>query len=642
MRIPWIGIFPGGWSVLLVLAVFVGTLLPVPSDAAEIHLSSRTYLLHYEQDSGVGGSRTFTPLYEYLSGDAGEIGGHPVSFHFYGWGRQDLGEDTGSGDRTGEIGSAYLEYRHPTGNGEVRVGRFFFAEGTAAEILDGAFLKVRSRPGLGISVFGGIPVERSITGTDEGDSLYGGRIFYSRAGVMEVGVGYLKEKGTFQGDDRETVGGDLWLRPGIPVELTGRAAYNVSTSALASQRYALRILSIPRLDLAVGYDEYRYRDLFQTSLHPAFLPPFSDNNDRVRSIFGIADISVAEGVTVEAGVKRIRHELDDPGDSLRGDVGIRVAYNDRKDLAGISAAFVSADRDENEYQEFRAFGSYSPGPFRFTLDALTHRYKKAVAGSTIRDAYQVTGSAGWRPLPYLRLSADLTYTRSPRFTEDYAGLLRVALDLDREIRGEPAPSEEPAPTPVRPAAAAPAVPPKPVSPSAPPPPVSTGTPGPATTPPPEAKPDTVAAYLDRMGAEIRAKFPVSHVERKGDILVLRLSSDFVFDSGEYDVKESARESVAAVASILKRFPETLVTIEGHTDSTGDPGFNQVLSEKRARSVFELLIREEVSPLRISMRGYGETTPLGDNGTPEGRRKNRRVELKFRPNRTLKHRLEQGR
>jgi len=642
MRIPWTGIFPGGWSVLLVLSVFVGTLLPVSSDAAEIHLSSRTYLLYYEQDSGAGGSRTFTPLYEYLSGDAGEIGGHPVSFHFYGWGRQDLGEDTGSGDRSGEIGSAYLEYRHPTGNGEVRVGRFFLAEGTAAEILDGAFLKVRSRPGLGVSVFGGIPVERSITGTEEGDSLYGGRIFYSRAGVMEVGVGYLKEKGTFQGDDRETVGGDLWLRPGLPVELTGRAAYNVSTSALASQRYALRILSIPRLDLAVGYDDYRYRDLFQTSLHPVFLPPFSDNNDKVRSIFGIADISVAEGVTVEAGVKQIRHELDDPGDSLRGNVGVRIAYNDRKDLAGISAAFVSADLDENEYQEFRAFGSYSPGLFRFTLDALTHRYKKAVAGSTIRDAYQVTGSAGWRPLPYLRVSADLTYTRSPRLTEDYAGVLRIALDFDREIRGEPAPSEEPAPTPAKPAAAAPAVPQKPVSPPAPPQAMPAGPPGPATAPPPEGKPDTVAAYLDRMGAEIRAKFPGSRVERKGDILVLRLSSDFVFDSGEYDVKESARGSVAAVASILKRFPETLVTVEGHTDSTGDPGFNQALSEKRARNVFDLLVRENVSPLRISMRGYGETTPLGDNGTPEGRRKNRRVELKFRPNRTLKHRLEQGR
>lgn len=432
---------PGGvsrqWAALVCATVLAGLVFPpVPSRAAEIRLSSRTYLLYFERDLAGGETRTFAPLYEYVSADVRELGGHPVSFHFYGWGRQDLGDDTGSDDRTGELGSAYLEYRHPTGNGEVRAGRFFLAEGAAAEILDGAFLKVRTSPGLGISVFGGIPVERTITGTDTGDSLYGGRVFFARAGIAELGVSYLLEKGKFQGDNREVVGGDLWLRPGIPVELTGRTTYNVSTSALSSQRYVLRILPLRRVDLAVGYDEYRYRDLFQTALHPAFLSPSIDNNDKVRTIFGLADITIAEGVTLEAGVKQIRHDLADPGDALRGDLGIRVAYNDRKDLAGLSVAVVSADREENEYQEFRAFGSYSPGPFRLTLDALTQRYKRAVAGSPIKDAYQVTGSAGWQVASKMKVSGDLTYTRSPRFMEDYAGLVRVSLDLGTTTGGK--------------------------------------------------------------------------------------------------------------------------------------------------------------------------------------------------------------
>ena len=437
MRFRNAGEYPRRWAILLCAAALSCLALPpVPSRAAEIRLSSRTYLLYFERDVAVGESRTFVPLYEYLSADVGELGGHPVSFHFYGWARQDLGNDSGTDDRTGELGSAYLEYRHPTGNGEVRAGRFFLAEGTAAEILDGAFVKARTGPGIGVSAFGGVPVERSITSTETGDSIYGGRIFFARAGYAEVGIGYLREKGRFQGDDREVVGGDLWLRPGIPVEVTGRTTYNVSTSALSSQRYVLRILPLQRLDLALGYDEYRYRDLFQTALHPAFLSPSFDNNDKVRTIFGLADITIAEGVTLEAGVKQIRHDLADRGDALRGDLGIRVAYNDLKDLAGLSAAFVSADLDENEYQEFRAFGSYSPGPFRLTLDALTHRYRKAVAGSSIKDAYQVTGSAGWQALPYLKLSSDLTYTRSPRFSEDYAGLVRVSLDLGTTTGGK--------------------------------------------------------------------------------------------------------------------------------------------------------------------------------------------------------------
>ncbi len=630
---------PGGWfsrrNCLLSAAAIAGlAFLPVPSPAAQVHLSSRTYLLYYERDLPGGETRTFAPLYEYLSADAGELGGHPVSFHFYGWGRQDLGDDSGTGDRTGELGSAYLEYRHPSGNGEVRAGRFFFSEGTAAEILDGAFLKVRTSPGLGVSLFGGIPVERSIIGTETGDSLYGGRIFFIHPGVIEAGVGYLKEDGNFQGDNRESVGGDLWLRPGFPAELSARAVYNLSTRALATQRYFLRVSPAARLDLSLGYEEYKYRDLFQTALHSAFLSPVVDNTDRVRSISAIVDLAVTEQVVLEGEVKNLRHDLSDPGDATKAGLGIRVAYNGGKDLGGISAALVSADRDENEYQEFRAFGSVTREPFRFTLDALTHRYKKPPGGSTIEDEYQIVGTAGWQALSWLRLSADLAYTRSPQFTEDYAGLLRVALDLDREFRGAPPAEKATAPAaPSKPSPApVPAPPPKPIA----VPPVA------KTVPAPPKAPETATSYLDRMGEEIRSKFPGSHVEREGEILDFRLPSDLVFDSGKSEIKESARASVAAVAGVMQKFPETLVTVEGHTDSTGDPGFNQALSEKRARGVFDLLVREGISPLRISMRGYGETVPVADNGTPEGRQENRRVELKFRPARTLRQRLREGR
>jgi len=466
---------------------------------------------------------------------------------------------------------------------------------------------------------------------------------------VELGASYLKEKGTFQGDDREVVGGDLWLRPGFPVELTGRTTYNVSTSALSSQRYVLRLLMFTRMDLALGYDEYKYKDLFQTALHSAFLSPSIDNNDQVRTIFALADITIAEGMTLEAGVKKIRHALADPGDALRGDLGIRVAYNDRKDLAGLSAAFVSADLDENEYQEFRAFGSYSPGPFRLTLDALTHRYKKAVAGSTIKDAYQVTGSAGWQALPYLKLSADLTYTRSPRFTEDTAGLLRIALDLGMTTEAAPT---KPKAEPPRPSVSAPAAGPA-ISGSTPAPVVPKPVP-PIPAPPPKAAeekpvakeaapaPDPVVAYLDRMASEFQAAFPGAYVKRDGETLEFRLPSDLVFDIGAAEVKDSGRRSVASAAGILKRFPETLVTVEGHTDSMGDPELNQVLSEKRARSVFDLLVGAGISPLRISMRGFGESAPVTGNKTPEGRLANRRVEMKIRPDRNLKNRQRQGR
>jgi hypothetical protein len=416
------------------LLLLLPALLPDPCRAADISLSSRTYLLSYQRENPGGSDRNFAPLYEYLSGDASKLGGKPLSFHFYGWGRLDLGDDINGDGRGGDLASAYIQYLHPTGNAEMRLGRFFFTEGTAAEILDGIFLKTRTPVGLGLSVFGGIPVERTISSTETGDSVYGGRLFFARAGFAEIGVTYLKEKGDFQGDDRETVGGDLWVKPFNPVEVTGRVAYNVSTSAIASQRYVVRVTPYARLDLAVGYEGYSYKDLFQTALHTAFLSPAIDNTDEVQVVFAIVDLKIAEGLTVELGGKNIRHDRSDPGDATRVEAGLRYAYNDMKDVAGLSAAVVSADRNENEYQEYRAFATYTPAGWRFSLDALTQQYKEVIGG--IKDAYQVVGSAGYQVLPYLKVSGDVTYTRSPRFTEDYVGLIKASLDLGTTTGGK--------------------------------------------------------------------------------------------------------------------------------------------------------------------------------------------------------------
>lgn len=426
----------GGFPVFLLLLLLLPAIVPAPCHSADITLSSRTYLLYYEREFPGAEDRQFAPLYEYLSGDASGLGDMPLSFHFYGWGRLDLGDDTDDDGRGGDLASAYVQYLHPTGNAEMRLGRFFFTEGTAAEILDGVFLKARAPSGFGVSLFGGVPVERSITATDTGDSLYGGRLFFVQAGYAELGVTYLVEEGDFRGDDRETVGGDLWLRPGgIPVELTGRAAYNVSTSALASQRYALRLRTFPRMDLSVGYEGYEYKDLFQAALHSAFHAPAVDDDDEVQSFFALVDFQVIPALTLTGGAKNIRHDKNDPGDATRFEAGLRYAYNDRNDLAGLSAAVVTADRSENEYQEYRAFAIHTLGDWRLTLDALTQQYEEEISGSGIQDAYQVVATAGYKVLPNLKLSGDLRYTRSPRFSEDYAGLVKASLDLGMTTGG---------------------------------------------------------------------------------------------------------------------------------------------------------------------------------------------------------------
>jgi hypothetical protein len=424
-----------------IVAIFL-LLLPIlllpdgSARAADLSLSSKTYLRYYERELTGGNKYTFAPLYEYLSADATNLGGVPLAFHFYGWGRVDLSDPSGSGKESGDLGSAYLEYQHPQGNAQAKLGRFFLAEGVAVETLDGVFAKATTPVGLGVSVYGGTPVEQSIlNGTRVGSSLYGGRVFFVQAGFVEIGASYLLENGTFQeGKDRELYGGDLWLRVTPSVELTAQAAYNRSVREMASQRYAVRIVPGATFDISAGYESYTYKGLFQSTLNPAFVSPPLDNNDKVQTIFGIVDWAFVPGWTLEVAGKHIRHENSDPGDANRGEVGVRYAYNDKKDIAGFSAAFVSADQAENEYQEYRGFASYSPAKLRLTLDALTQRYKQEIYGK--KDQYQVVATAGYQVLAALHLSGDLTYTQSPNYSKDYAGLLRATLELGMATGGK--------------------------------------------------------------------------------------------------------------------------------------------------------------------------------------------------------------
>ncbi len=416
-------------AALAVIPVLLLALIPATSSAAEFSLSSKTYVLYFKQDITGGTKQTFAPAYEYLSGDARNLGGVPVSFHFYGWGRLDLADDTGTGNRSGDVGSVYLQYLHPTGNAEVRLGRFFLAEGAAMDTIDGLFVKMRTPIGIGISGFGGAPVEMSIVSspTEKGDTIFGGRVFYVYPGVIEIGGSYLRENGTFADNNRKEFGGDLWLRPVAPVELIGRATYNDATRGMAFQRYMARITPVAPLSLSGGYEAYSYLDLFQTALNPVFLSPNVDNTDKVRVIFGILDWEVVKNVVLTGGYRHIRHDRNNPGTAKRAEGGLRYSYNDHKDAAGVSGAVVTGDLPENEYQEYRLYATYSPGRFRFSADGLTHRYKEQINGK--KTEYQAVASAGVRIVPALKVSGDLRYTQSPTFKEDYAGLVRVSLDL---------------------------------------------------------------------------------------------------------------------------------------------------------------------------------------------------------------------
>jgi outer membrane protein OmpA-like peptidoglycan-associated protein len=102
--------------------------------------------------------------------------------------------------------------------------------------------------------------------------------------------------------------------------------------------------------------------------------------------------------------------------------------------------------------------------------------------------------------------------------------------------------------------------------------------------------------------------------------------DILFDVDEATLKPEARLVLAKLAGILLILPGQAATIEGHTDSTGSPGYNLDLSERRARSVLHLLQAQGLDAGRLRAVGYGVEHPVADNSTADGRRRNRRVEI----------------
>ena len=103
-------------------------------------------------------------------------------------------------------------------------------------------------------------------------------------------------------------------------------------------------------------------------------------------------------------------------------------------------------------------------------------------------------------------------------------------------------------------------------------------------------------------------------------------SDVLFDTGSYTLKPGAREKLAKISGIVLAHPGLTLQIEGHTDSVGGDDFNQQLSERRADTVRDFLAEQGVPASSITAHGFGKTQPVASNDTPEGRQRNRRVEL----------------
>ncbi len=137
--------------------------------------------------------------------------------------------------------------------------------------------------------------------------------------------------------------------------------------------------------------------------------------------------------------------------------------------------------------------------------------------------------------------------------------------------------------------------------------------------------DGVADYLDscpETPAGERVDETGCVVPKKKEV---SMTLNVEFDKNSAEVKDTYGPLLEKAADFMKKYPETAAVIEGHTDSTGRAEYNLAISQKRADSVKNYLVeRFEIDPSRIKAVGFGETKPIADNKTKEGRERNRRV------------------
>lgn len=144
---------------------------------------------------------------------------------------------------------------------------------------------------------------------------------------------------------------------------------------------------------------------------------------------------------------------------------------------------------------------------------------------------------------------------------------------------------------------------------------------------------SIGRYMDNQQAALQQQFAASdavNVQRNADVLAVTFKSDVLFDVNSAALKPGAYTEINRVAEVLVKYPQTVIQVAGHTDSTGSEVYNQQLSERRATSVQNALINQGVAAARMQTVGFGESQPIADNSTEAGRQLNRRVVVTITP------------
>jgi outer membrane protein OmpA-like peptidoglycan-associated protein len=135
----------------------------------------------------------------------------------------------------------------------------------------------------------------------------------------------------------------------------------------------------------------------------------------------------------------------------------------------------------------------------------------------------------------------------------------------------------------------------------------------------------IGNQMDQQAKELEQNIPGAKVQRIGEGIAVMFDSGLLFDVDSDAIKGDARTNLDALAASLTKYPKSDLMIVGHTDATGSDSHNLGLSKRRAASASHYLRSQGVNR-NIRALGRGETEPIADNASEDGRRLNRRVEV----------------
>jgi len=152
--------------------------------------------------------------------------------------------------------------------------------------------------------------------------------------------------------------------------------------------------------------------------------------------------------------------------------------------------------------------------------------------------------------------------------------------------------------------------------------------------------NVIGRKMDKQADDIKNTVPSAKVERVGEGITVEFSNAVMFAFNSYALTQTADTTLNTLITILNKYPNTNIEVQGHTDSTGTLEYNQTLSESRAHSAAQYLRDHGIATARITEKGYGKTAPKYPNSTAEGRAMNRRVEFVITANDQMKKEAQQ--